>query len=299
MHTQALITFYIPFYKNKAYLLKAITSVFAQTDSRWSLMISNDASSELSEADIEPFQNRGHRIEYVKHAQNIGMVANWNFGLQNCQTPYLCILHNDDELGPDYLKDMLLSAEHYPQASALYCQAQVIDGNSQNAFSFADRIKKILTPSPNKTIVLQSEAAVCQLLRGNFIFCPSVCFRLSKVKEYKFSKRWSFLPDLELWLNLLEDSHQIVGIPGLHYKYRRHTENTTKLLTINNERFIEELKFYKELAQKYRQRQWTSAAQLAGNATIVKLNIIYNAVMELLNFNIQGALKKLGLLRRF
>lgn len=282
------ITFAIPFYKNRAFLERAVLSVLAQADSRWSLIISDDASKEDPREWIEGL--RDSRIQIVRNPSRLGMVGNWNRCLELAQMDLVTILHSDDELLPDYTARMLQAAEAFPQAVALFCRAVVIDGSGKRVFSFPDFYKTLLMPSRKMTVALEGEEGVRRLLKGNFLFCPTVCFRKSVLGAERFSENWKMVQDLDLWTRLLIAGKSIVGIPDFAYAYRRHDSNSTVEYTKSLLRFEEESALYLELASRI--SHWPDAASVAQARRIIKLNTTYCLASDVLRLRWKSADQK-------
>jgi GT2 family glycosyltransferase len=289
-----MITFAIPYYQNLAFLERAIESVFAQTVSHWKLIVCDDSTDGNAANLVESY--RDPRVRYVRNVENIGMVGNWNQCLDLVDTAAVTILHADDELLPTYAETVSEALEDHPEAVFVFCQAHVIGTDSKPAFSFPDTIKHWLVPSYDSAFTLEGEAGARALLRGCFIFCPSVCFRKAVVGSRRFSSDWKMVQDLEFWLRLLLEGKSFVGIPHLGYAYRRHPSNSTSLFTQNALRFEEELRLYHRSASKFLAAGWKKAARTASRAGVVKLNLIYCLAMDLLTLRWKGALTKATLL---
>ncbi len=291
-----MITFAIPFYRNLELLERAVRSVLAQTDSDWKLIISDDGS----EPGVREFVDGlvDSRVRYVHNAARLGMVGNWNRCLELADTDRVTLLHGDDEVLPGYSALMKDMAEWYPDATAYFCRARIIDVQGKAVFSFPDFTKAVLMPSRTKIIRLKGEPGLRALLRGCFIFCPSVCFRKSALGAERFDPRWEMVQDLDLWSRLLFKGSELVGLPDFGYAYRRHPQNSTTAYTENALRFREETAIYREIAERGSQNGWNRAAAVARRAAIVKLNLTYCALQDLAGLQFTSAGEKLSLLAR-
>ena len=49
----------------------------------------------------------GNRIEYIRNSRRRGLFDNWNACIESCDTPWLCILHDDDLLKPTFIESMI------------------------------------------------------------------------------------------------------------------------------------------------------------------------------------------------
>jgi hypothetical protein len=224
------------------------------------------------------------------------MVENWNRCLHLADTELVTLLHADDELRDSYAGTLKSAAERYPWAAALFCEAEVIDAGGAPCFSFPDWIKRFLRPGRGRTVRLEGPRGIGALLRGNFIMCPTLCYRKSLLQGRRFAPRWRMVQDLELTTRLLLEGESLVGIPDVAYRYRRHPHNATAQYTRNLLRFHEESALYELLGEESSSRGWGAVARIARGKSIIKLNLAYSALHDLLGLQSRFAWEKLWLL---
>jgi glycosyltransferase involved in cell wall biosynthesis len=240
---------------------------------------------------------RDARLRYRRNAQNLGLAGNWNACLDTAETELVTILHADDELMPGYGARMLAAARHWPAAAAYFCRARIIGPNSQPAFSLPDLVKRFLIPSVQAPVFLHGERGLYRLLIGNFIMCPTLCYRQSRIHDRRFAARWRMVLDLDFTTRLLLAGETLVGLPEIAYAYRRHAANQTSLLTATSVRFEEEIALYEELAQICSARKWFQASSMARRKTIVQLNLAYCALQDFARIRLGSACGKIALLK--
>jgi glycosyltransferase involved in cell wall biosynthesis len=291
------LTIAIPFFSGRDYLRKAVESVLRQTNAGWELLICDDHSAE-PDLDVLIASYADARFRYVRNPANLGMAGNWNRCLDLARTDLVALLHADDELHENYCTLMATAAGRYPECAALFCQAVVVDETGAPCFSFADFIKRLLAPSANGPLRLRGPNALTALLRGNFIFCPTLCYRKSALGTRRFSPDWRFVLDLEFYARLLLDGDCIVGLPTPAYAYRRHPGNATRQYEESLLRFREEAALYDALARRAAARRWTRAARAARGKAIIKLNLLYGLLDHLVHRRWRQAWRRLALLDR-
>jgi glycosyltransferase involved in cell wall biosynthesis len=288
------LTFAIPYYSGPDYLRRAIESVLRQTNPHWHLLICDDGPAggvaELVHSYPDP------RIEYRRNPRHLGMAGNWNSCLDLAPTDLVTLLHADDELLPHYAELMLAAAARYPDAVAFFCQAKIIGNDGGERFSFADFIKRFLAPAGDRPLILRGEDAVRGLLRGNFIMCPTLCYRKSRLRARRFADCWRFVQDLDLFSRLLLDGETLVGLRDVAYAYRRHADNATVQYTASLVRFREEAELYAVLHRRLTERKWWRAARTAERKYIVRLNLGYCALQDLCRLRFAQAGRKVRLL---
>jgi glycosyltransferase involved in cell wall biosynthesis len=292
-----MITLAIPFYKRLDYLKLAIESVLKQTSKRWRLIVSDDGGNEPgAQAVVAAFDD--NRITYSLSESHLGMVGNWNRCLELADTPYVTLLHADDELLPNYVELMETNWKKHPEAFAIFCQPKLIGERGQSVFSFPDLYKRFLIPSVRQEVVLNGEPAVHSLIRGNYIFCPTLCYRKAALGALKFDDKWKQVQDLDFVTTALFDGQTLIGLPERAYAYRRHGGNATESYTRSLLRFEEEVQLFKKLALTSRQKHWKKAEKAAKAATVLRLHLLYRIIEDLGRFRWKDAGRKAKFLHR-
>jgi hypothetical protein len=134
-------------------------------------------------------------------------------------------------------------------------------------------------------------------MRGQTVFCPSLCYRRSLLAGAPFSTRWGMVLDLALLAEFLLEDQQLVGLRDVEYAYRRHTESQSAELTRNTQRFREELALFDEIAAHAEARGWWRAARTARSKRIVRLHLAYRATVDAFHGRGSAAREKIGLMR--
>jgi len=292
----AELTIAIPFFADSDYLRTAIESVLAQDRDSWCLRVVDDGAPEEGAADVV----RGFddpRIVYLRNDPHLGMVKNWNRCLDLAETDLVTLLHGDDRLLPGYVSTLVDLARGHPEAAALFCAAEVIDGGGRPVFSLADRVKRFFVPAGAGPIVLRGSAALRALMAGNFIICPTLCFRRSVLRDRRFSDRWKQVQDLELTARLLMDGETLIGSRSVAYAYRRHRASTTERQSESLLRFEEEFDLFDLVAARAEQLGWQPAARVARAKLIVRLHLAYRMLRDLVRLRPSQAGRKLRFLR--
>ncbi len=288
------LTIAIPFYQGHAYLRLAIDSVLRQERADWQLLVSDDGSEASTEELVRGYGDA--RLQYQRNERNLGMAGNWNRCLDLAPTDLVTLLHADDQLLPNYATLMTTAAAEHPRAALLFCRSRIIDAAGRPCLSLPDFVKRFLEPGRG-VLHLEGAAALEALLYGDFIMCPTVCYRKSVLGARRFSTEWKQVLDLDLYTRLLLEGEHLVGLPTRAYAYRRHPGNATAQHTQDLLRFREESALYDRLAQQAAQRGWTRAARVARGKRIIKLNLLYQVLRDALRLHFGSAGTKLAFLR--
>ena len=161
-------------YGHEQYIKEAIESVLMQSaDFEYELIIADDCSPDATEKVvkllIETHEN-GHRIKYIKHQSNLGMMPNFEFALKQCKGKYIALCDGDDYwTDPLKLQKQVDFLEANPDFSICFHKVKILRGeeffDDKSIEARYDRIK-------------EHPATMIDLLeQGNFIHTPSVMFR--------------------------------------------------------------------------------------------------------------------------
>jgi len=276
----ARLTFAVPFLNDVELLQLAIDSARAQTVAHWRLVVSDDAGSESRALEVVSSYSDA-RISYSRNDVRLGLPGNWNRCLDLSMTEFTTILHADDELLPGYAAAVLAAHDRHANATVVHTRAKVIDASGHRTVSLVDWFKDLLGPSRSGDLISTGEAGLASLLRGNFVICPTMCFRRSLLGSRRFEERWRFVPDLALLVDLMLEGAQVVGTGDLVYSYRRHPASQTSRLTEIGGRFEEELRLYDEVEQRLRVKGWHRAQALARSRRPVLAHIAYRLALDL------------------
>ena len=292
------ISFAIPYHRGIHYLERAVASVVAQTRDDWTCTVVDDAGPEPEAAAALVAGCADPRLRYVRNERNLGLAGNWNHALTFADAPLVTLLHSDDLLQPGYADAVVRAHARHPGATAVYTRARVVGVDDEPSFSFPDRVKRVIEPRTSTDVEVAGEAGLERLLRGQFIFCPTLCYRVDALAAAPFSDRWRQVTDLAFLADTLLSGGRVVGIPDAVYDYRRHGESETAKLTASTDRFDEEIAIYDELAGRAEALGWYRAAATARRKRIIRLHLGYRILGDLLHGRTAAARAKRAALAR-
>ena len=121
----------LPVYNGERFVGEAIESVLAQTFADFELVISDNASTDGTEAICRGFAARDRRVRYVRAAQNQGAAWNFNRTFELSTGELFKWLAHDDVIGPRYLEQTIGILDR--DASLVLCHSQtgVIGGEGE------------------------------------------------------------------------------------------------------------------------------------------------------------------------
>jgi len=200
----------LPVFNGEKYLAEALESLLAQTFSDFELIISDNASTDGTEAICKEYASKDYRIRYYKSRKNIGAVGNFNraFSLSNAE--YFKWAAHDDLCARDYLKQCLEVLDHEPSVVLCYPKTTIIDEKGRKMYNHEDglnlrssvphkRFRQFLRKPPgcNPLNGLMRRKVLCrtQLIRpydaADYILLAEMCLRgkFWEVPERLFYRR--------------------------------------------------------------------------------------------------------------
>ena len=124
-----IYTFLLPAYKAR-FLEESLNSIKKQSYREFRCLVSDDSSPEDIKSVFDKTVGEDSRFVYRRNEENIGgksLVAHWNLLVNLCDTEYLIMASDDDIYGHDFLKDINVLVEKYPQVDILRARARRIE----------------------------------------------------------------------------------------------------------------------------------------------------------------------------
>lgn len=252
----------IPFWGDPLLLEATVRSVRAQDDPRWRLTIVDDcypdprvAERYASEADP--------RVRYLRNERNLGIAANFQRCLELATGDAVMFLGSDDLLEPGFASRTHALLAQFPEADIVQPGVRVIDADGAAISPLGDRVKGWLRPSEDGPVVLAGEALAADLLRGNWLYWPSLVFRRSRVQQHAFRQDLPIILDLALVIDLVADGASLVLDPTVTFAYRRHASSLSGATLRDGSRFEQDRRYFADATEQMRSIGWTTASRAA------------------------------------
>ena len=94
----------IPVFNGEEYLRKRLDSILGQTFTDYEIIISDNASSDMTNKICKEYLNKDKRIRYVRQNTNIGFPNNFNFLINEAKGEYYIAAAADDLWEPTFLE---------------------------------------------------------------------------------------------------------------------------------------------------------------------------------------------------
>ncbi|WP_051199739.1 glycosyltransferase family 2 protein [Christiangramia echinicola] len=118
-----MISITIPTYNRAKFLPRAISSILNQSNQNWELIISDDGSTDDTEAVVGKYLS-DPRIKYLKNS-NAGATAARNSGVKVSTGDFITFLDSDDEAKPNWLEAFQKEIEN--EAEVVCCGYEYLD----------------------------------------------------------------------------------------------------------------------------------------------------------------------------
>ncbi len=268
-----LVHFLLPYWGDAALLDVAVSSVLAQSDHDWRLTIVDDHHPDPRAGNTYA-NHRDHRIEYLRNTENLGVAGNF----EHCRTladgELVVFLGSDDVLLPDYVAGMRRARNENPEATIIQPRVRVIGGDGTPAVSLVERVKARLTPAHERPLVLSGEDLAVSLLRGNWLYWPSLAFDADAVRRHAFRADLPIILDLAFIIDLVLDGAALVLREEETFCYRRHEASASSLSSLHGTRFDDERRYYRQVAEQLQAHGWSRAAAVARHRVISRLHAL-------------------------
>ena len=106
-------------YNGDEFLRDTLDSLLAQTFTDFELVISDNASTDTTEAICMEYAVCDPRIRYVRQSENLGAVSNWNFVLNEAAASYFMWAAADDYYSEEWLFELLKGIENSKYSCAM------------------------------------------------------------------------------------------------------------------------------------------------------------------------------------
>jgi glycosyltransferase involved in cell wall biosynthesis len=253
----------VPAYGPVRMLAELVDSVRAQSDPHWRLVIVDDA---YPDDDLASWARAldDERIVYLRNPENLGLSRNFNRCLAEARGELVTLVGSDDVLLPEYVAVVRAAHGRHPEAAMIQPGVSVVDDDGEPARTLVDLAKKyVYAPARDREVVLSGERLAASLLRGNWLYFPSLCWRREALVGVGFQEHLHTVLDLATELELVRADHALVVDPTVCFRYRRHRGSVSSWRARDGSRFDEEKAFFAAEARRMRERGWARAARVA------------------------------------
>jgi glycosyltransferase involved in cell wall biosynthesis len=257
----------LPYYGDVAMMKQAVESILGQTSPDWTLTVIDDGyPDETVPGYFGTLAAQDSRITYVRNEVNLGANGNYRKALTFVRNELAVVMGADDVMLKNYVQTVVAAHEQFPSAQIIQPGVEVIDEHNQPSMGLIDRTKRLYAPRVNglngRRLLLGEPLAV-SLMRGNWLYFPSICWKSDTLVATGFREGLNVMQDLALALDLVKAGGGLVVDSAVCFQYRRHRASDSSWRALDGTRFIEEGEFFTQMADEFTAIGWRRAARTA------------------------------------
>ena len=254
----------VPFWGDPGLLFETVASVQAQRDTDWRLVVIDDCYPDDSVPAFFAALD-DPRITYVRNEVNLGITENYREAIRLARSEFMTILGCDDLLHPGYLEVIRRTIAAVPDADVIQPGVQVIDERGTVIRPLVDRVKQgLLAPRGGSGIaVLRGQAMATSLIRGDWLYWPSLTFRVETLRRIDFREGLPIIQDLALLMDIAFEGGTLAYNPTLAFSYRRHGGSASQKTLLDGRRFRDERTYYRQARGLAEAQGWSATSRTA------------------------------------
>jgi glycosyltransferase involved in cell wall biosynthesis len=241
---------------------QTVASVLNQTDPDWRMIVVDDGFPDESLPGWFASLNDS-RINYSRNESNLGANGNFQKCLGLLSAEFCLVMGADDLLESNFVAVVNDSIRKNPKVSMIHPGVKVIDEMNREISTRSDQVKANIRESQGVAEVLSGESLATSLMKGNWMYFPSIAWRTKTIQEIGFRPEFNVCQDLGLAMDLIMQGGQMALIEDEIFRYRRHLASDSSVKAINGERFIDEKHFFNAMARDLQSIGWKTAARAA------------------------------------
>lgn len=229
-----LVSVFIPAFNCARFVGIAIESVQRQTFSDWEMIVVDDCSSDDTVEICRMYVEQDSRIRLVCNPVNLGMMPNWNKGVELCKGEFFAKLDSDDYWSDHMLEDCLTTLKADNSVGLTVSRIALMD---EQGIIGNDDISKMPHYASNRSF---STVDLVKLgVHG--IFRDSILKQgIGLIRRSIFDELGLFTlhpaGDTEMWFRI-GAHYKIAGIDKVNYFYRIWSQSFTKREVKKNARY--------------------------------------------------------------
>jgi glycosyltransferase involved in cell wall biosynthesis len=131
----------IPAYNCERYIAQSIESLLSQSYGDFELVISDNASTDGTEAVCRRYAQQDARVRYVRRSENIGGPGNFRYVFSLCTGKYHKWSTADDHWHPEFLREAVAVLDAQPDVVLCYPKTQLIDAEGRKIEDYEDNLE--------------------------------------------------------------------------------------------------------------------------------------------------------------
>jgi len=161
-----VVTVGVPVYNGERYLPACLDSLLAQTFTDFTIIISDNASTDRTSEIAADYCRRDARVRYYRNPTNIGCPRNFGRVFDLASTPYFRWASADDQSAPEFLERCIEVLDRQPDVVQAYPRTLLIDGDGHVLRRYEDKMHAVGERPSDRYIGVTESIAFCNALYG-------------------------------------------------------------------------------------------------------------------------------------
>lgn len=210
----------LPVYNGENFLEACLPCLLGQTYQDFELLISDNASTDGTEAICRRFAEQDERIRYVRLEENVGAAGNFNKTFELATGEYFKWAAHDDLLEPTYFERCVEVLDENPDVVLCYTKVKIIDDQGEIVRDYDNPLREPDADKPHRRFAdLIRGVHACYEVFG--IMRTEVLRRTPLIGNYTSSDR-----NLLAELGLIGKLHEV---PEPLFLSRHHQKRSVKI----------------------------------------------------------------------
>lgn len=156
----------VPAYNGERYIAQSIESLLGQSYGDFELVISDNASTDGTEAICRRYAAADRRVRYVRRAENIGGPGNFRHVFSLCSGRYHKWSTADDYWHPDFLKEAVAVLDARPDVVLCYPKTRLVDAEGATIEDYDDNLEIVHESARERMRELYRRIGLCNAHLG-------------------------------------------------------------------------------------------------------------------------------------
>ncbi len=266
----------LPHYGRLDLVQDTVRSVLAQDDPHWRLTVVDDSGERPDQGLAAWLDGLDEpRVRYLRNERNLGINRNFQRCVDLVEHELAVLIGMDDLMLPGYVATVRAAHAAHPDVAMVQPGVEVVDGDGRPARTLVDLSKRwVYAPRIAAATVLRGEELATGLMRGNWLYFPSICWRSGPLRRTGFRDGLSVVQDLALVMDLVLAGESLLVEPSTCFRYRRHGGSVSSAQAADGRRFAEERDFFAGTADRLAAHGWPRAARAARRHLSSRINAL-------------------------
>lgn len=218
--TRPLVSICLPTCNRAPMLEQSLRTICAQDYAPLDILISDDASTDGTEALCRELADQDVRVRYVRQERRLGLYPNHNFCLDDSRGEYVCLFHDDDQHHPEIVSACAAFLIRHPEVGIVCPDWELLDEKGRTVGVRDHDV-------PEVTAGLDYISRTVRSGRSS-IGCPGAMIRKSALGAVRFLEDGPIgFADFVIWFQIAE--HASIGhVSRRLWKYRLHRRSFSR-----------------------------------------------------------------------